>query len=148
MVTAHAADRDTATRALPYRYNNMSREELVIQFEELFLRLLAREHVDLYAAGLSYTFEVIAGTLLGASPGRERCFFDGVVGLRAQVKSPRKVEFQGEMWVGSDREQWKEPFRATAVDKRMTKQGICITLAVGSDRAEAELSSAFQSNSD
>jgi hypothetical protein len=126
----------------------MSQKELVTQFEQLFLRLLAREHVDLYAAGLSFMFEAIAGTLLGASPGREWCYFDGVVELRAQVKSPRKVEFRGEMWVGNDRNQWKEPFRATATDKRITKQGIWITLVVGSDRAEAELSSAFQPNSD
>jgi hypothetical protein len=53
----------------PLRYDNMSRIELATQFEQLFARLLAREHVDLYAAGLSYMFEAIAGTLLGASPG-------------------------------------------------------------------------------
>ena len=59
------------------------------------------------------------------------------------VKTSRKVEFQGEMWVGGDGTQWTEPFKTTVTDKSSTKQGIWVTITVGSDRGEGELFSSF-----
>ena len=121
----------------------MPRRDLAIHFEDVFKRLLARENVDLYAEDVSLMFEEIAATLLGPAPGREGCYFDGVDGLASTVKSPRQVQFTGEMWVGGNRTQWLEPLRATVTDKRCTKQGIWIVLWIGNDRAEGELSSMF-----
>jgi len=82
-------------------------------------------------------------SLLAAAPGREGCYFDGVDGLTSTVRSPRQVEFTGAMWVGRERSQWLEQFRATVTDKRSTKQGIWIIIWIGGDRAEGELSSLF-----
>jgi hypothetical protein len=121
----------------------MASRDLAIRFENVFRRLLSRERLDLYDEDMSFMFEVIATSLLGAYPNRKACYFDGVVDLTSTLKTPRKVEFNGEMWVGQDRAQWKERFRATATDKRSTKQGIWITVWVGADRAEGELWTAF-----
>ena len=74
---------------------------------------------------------------------RSVSYFDGVDGLASTVKSPRQVQFTGEMCVGGNRMQWLELFRATVTDKRCTKQGIWIVLWIGNDRAEGELSSMF-----
>ena len=121
----------------------MSQSKLASRFENLFQRLLARESIDLYAEDLSSMFEVLATNLFSGTPNREGCYFDGVVGLTSMLRSPRKVEFGGEMWIGRDRKQWREQFQATATDERSTKQGIWIVLQIGDDRAETELFSAF-----
>ena len=66
--------------------------------------------------------------------------FDGVSPMWVKRHSPRKLEFVGDMWllpVG------KQPFCLTVVDKRITNQGIWISLTVGEDTAEAELSRAL-----
>ena len=117
--------------------------DLAIRFEDVFRRLLSRERLDLYEEGMSVMFELIAENLLDQHSNRKSCYFDGVVDLTSTIKTSRKVEFNGEMWVGQDRAQWTEPFRATATDKRLTKQGIWITVWIGADRAEGELSTAF-----
>jgi hypothetical protein len=119
----------------------MSNQDLAIRFEDIFQRLLAREKVDAYENYLSGFFEFIATRLLGDLPSRKGHFFDGVVGLDATVKSVRQVGFQGEMWVGRNRDQWTEPFGATVTDKEITKEGIWIVLQVGADRAEGEVPS-------
>ena len=119
---------------------------LETQFENVFFRLLQREELDLYDLGVSFMFQIIAGRLMDAVPGREDHWYDGVVPLEARVRKLRQVEFTGEMWVGnSDKpsRQWKEKFRATVTGKRLTKQGIWLVLEIGDDRAEAELSRAF-----
>lgn len=117
---------------------------LANQFESVFQRLLSGETLDLYEQDLSFLFWVIATYLLAETPDREYCWYDGVDGLAANIRKLRQVEFNGEMWVGDDEgRQWKEEFRARVTDKRVTKQGIWITLWVGSSRAEGELSDAF-----
>ncbi|SRR5260370_1436841 len=119
----------------------MSRAELSKQFEDVFTRLLAGESDEPHAKTLSHAFEAMANTLLSHRGG----VFDGVSPLWSKRRSPRKVEFIGDMWIlnGRGRADTTEPFRATAVDKRITKQGIWIALSVGEDKAEAELSTAL-----
>jgi hypothetical protein len=117
----------------------MSPYDLEIRFEDIFQRLLARDPIDSYEIELSSLFEFIATRLLGDCPSRSGHYFDGVVRLSATVKASRQVEFQGEMWVGANRDQWTEPFEATVTDKRITKQGIWIVVQVGTDRSEGKL---------
>ena len=102
--------------------SNSHRAELTKRFEEIFMRLLAGEPDDPYASELSEIFETIAHTILSEGRGP----FDGVSPLWSKRRSDRKIEFIGEMWMlgGVSRGDTKEPFRATAVDKRITKQGI------------------------
>jgi hypothetical protein len=88
-------------------------------------------------------FEAIAANLLAEAPAREFMWYDGVNDLTANVKSKRQVEFKGEMWVADDKTQWKEDFRATVTDKRITRQGIWFIIWIGADRAEGELQTAF-----
>lgn len=123
----------------------MGRSNLIIHFQDVFEKLLDGEFVDLYAEDVSLMFQGIAHSLLGAVPGRERCYFDGVTGLTAKRKSPRQVQFDGDMWIGHDRDssQWTESFKAIVTDKRCTKQGIWVCLVIGEDRAEASLAEAF-----
>jgi len=122
------------------------RGDLASHFESVFQRLLSGEKLDLYAEDVSLMFEVIAAYLMAEVPDRDFHWYDGVVGLTSSVRTLRQVEFTGEMWVGDTgdgRKQWKEDFRATVTDKRVTKQDIWITLWIGLDRAEGKLSTAF-----
>ncbi len=121
----------------------MTNRTLALGFENVFQRLLFYEVVALDNPEVSSMFEVIANNLLGGSSARKGQYFDGAVGVVSTVKTSRKVEFQGEMWVGGDGTQWTEPFKTTVTDKRSTKQGIWVTITVGSDRGEGELFSAF-----
>lgn len=104
------------------------RRSLAERFEDVFQRLLAGEKLDLYEEDVSFMFEVIASYLFAEIPDRKRCWYDGVDSLTASIRKSRQIEFKGEMWVGDDRTQWTEDFRATVTDKRETKQGIWITL--------------------
>ncbi len=116
---------------------------LAESFESVFQRLLEGEKLDLYAENVSRMFEVIVAALLAEVPARKYYWYDGVVDLTAKVRKLRQIEFTGEMWVGDigdGRKQWKENFRARVTDKRSTKQGIWITLWLGADEAEGELS--------
>ena len=120
------------------------RRTLSNQFESIFQRLLSGETIDFYEQDLSFLFEVIATYLLAETTDREYCWYDGVANLTARVRKTRQVEFNGEIWVADDGGgMWKEDFRARVTDKRLTNQGIWITLWVGSSRAEAEVSDAF-----
>jgi hypothetical protein len=120
-------------------------DNIAKHFESIFQRLLAGETLDLYAEGVSSMFEVIAANLLAEVPERKLMWYDGVVGLTASVRKAHQVEFRGEIWVGDvgDTTQWKEDFRATVTDKRITKQGIWVILCVGADRAEGDLLTTF-----
>jgi hypothetical protein len=122
----------------------MPRLKLTDRFEDIFDRLLARETLETHENELSGMFEAIAANLLGGYPGRSGCYFDGVVGMTLIMGPPRKIELRGEMWVGRDQSQWTEPFSTTVVDKRSTKQGIWITISIGEDRAEGELTAALR----
>jgi len=124
----------------------MTSRTLALGFENVFQRLLFCEVVALDNPEVSSMFEVIANNLLGALPARKGQYSDGAVGLVSTVKTSRKVEFRGEMWVGRDGTQWTEPLLTTVTDKIFTKQGIWITIIVGSDRGEGELFSAFGVN--
>lgn len=119
------------------------RRNLANTFQSVFQRLLCNEKLDLYEEGVSSMFEVIAAHLFAETPDRKRCWYDGVDNLTASVRKACQVEFNGAMWVGDDRTQWKEDFRARVTDKRVTNQGIWITLWIGSDKAEGDLSTAF-----
>ena len=121
--------------------STMSNHDLALCFEDIFQRLLAREKLDAHAKNLSTCLEYIATRLLGDYPSRKGHYFDGAVGLAATVKSDRQVDFQGEMWVGGNHDQWTEPLLATVTDKRIAKEGIWIVLQVGTDRAEGEVTS-------
>jgi hypothetical protein len=111
--------------------------------DQIFNHILAGNRVEDYEKELSEIFEFVATRLLYNSPLRKGQYFDGVVGLVATVKTPRKAEFVGEMWVGANRDQWTEAFRATVTDKRTAKQGILIAIQVGADRADCEIMSLF-----
>ena len=118
----------------------------ITQFENIFFRLLKREELDFYDLGVSFIFQIIAGNLMDEVPGREWHWYDGVVGLEAQIRKARQVEFTGEMWVMNEdkgKDSGKEDFRATITDKRITKQGIWIVLQIGKDRVEGNLADAF-----
>lgn len=119
------------------------RRNLANHFENVFERLLSGETLDLYAERVSFMFEVIAANLLAELPERKGVYFDGVVPLSSAVRKSRQVVFTGKMWIGEDDRQWQEDFRATVTDKRITKQGVWITLCIGSDKAEGKLSAAF-----
>lgn len=121
----------------------MTSRALAAGFENMFQRLLFHESVALENPEVSSMFEIIANNLLGSSPARQGQYFDGAVGLVSTVKTSAKVEFQGDIWVGGNRTQWTEPFKTTVTDKRSTKQGIWVTITVGSDRGEGELFCAF-----
>jgi hypothetical protein len=104
------------------------------RFLEILERLLARQSVGPDAArDMSAVFEIVADRLLGQLPARKDSYFDGVVFETSQRKTSRKVEFTGEIWVGRGKEQWKERFAATVIDKRITKQGFWLRLRVGTD---------------
>lgn len=119
------------------------RLNLANQFQNIFERLLAGEKLDLCDADASFLFEVIATNLLSKTPERKDVYFDGAVNIISTLRKPRQAEFRGEMWVGGNQIQWKELFRAIVTDKRITKQGIWITIWVGSDKAEGDLFAAF-----
>jgi hypothetical protein len=121
----------------------MTSRELALGFENVFQRLLFYEVVALDSPEVSSMFEVIANNLFAGSPARTGHYFDGAVGVVLTVKTSRKVEFQGEMWVGGDGTQWTEPFKTTVTDRSSTEQGIWVTITVGSDRGEGQLFSAF-----
>jgi hypothetical protein len=117
----------------------MSRADLSKQFGDIFMRLLAGESDEPHAKTLSDAFEVMANTLLSHRGG----VFDGVSPLWVKRLSPRKIEFFGDMHVIGSQAKPVELFRATVVDKRITKQGIWIKLRISDDQAEAELSRAL-----
>ena len=119
------------------------------RFLRILEQLLAGESVGVDAArDLSVAFEIIAGRLFSELPQRKDCYFDGVLFETSQRKTSRKIEFTGEMWVGRGKEQWKERFAATVVDKRITKQDIWLKVRVGSDLADTELRSVFGRTAD
>jgi len=120
--------------------NNITR---ATSFRDIFFRLLAREKVNVDTPAVSLLFEVIANTLLRGLPQRSQQYFDGAVGVVSTIKSTRQIEFQGDMWVGTERDQWTESFRVTVTDKRVTKQGIWLIMKMGSDRGEGELMDCF-----
>jgi hypothetical protein len=117
----------------------MSCADLAKQFEDVFIRLLSGESDDPHTETLSVAFEVMANTLFPHRGGA----FDGVSPLWTKRRSPRKLEFIGDMHVLGHHAKPVESFRAKAVDKRITKQRIWLQLWVGEDHAEAELSKAL-----
>lgn len=115
------------------------------RFLQIIERLLARESVGVDAPKeMSAAFEIIAHRLFYKLPEREGCYFDGVLFETSQRRTSRKVEFTGEMWVGRGKEQWKERFAATVIDKRITKQDIWIQVRIGSHVGETELRLVFE----
>jgi hypothetical protein len=118
--------------------------DLTAKFTNIFERLLARENLADHEKELSGLFERIAQNLVGGSPDYSGCYFDGAGWMIATIHPPRRVEFRGEMWVGRNTNQWREPFHAKVVDKRSTRQGLWITLSVGKNRGEGETSAALQ----
>ena len=142
MNCADPAFRLPLPRAKSYA-NHMPRPTLTAQFEDIFRRLLAGGALAHFERDLSGLFEVITMNLLAGSVGRSGCYFDGVIGMTATSPSARTLQLHGEIWVGRDKSQWTEPFRAKIVDKTSTKQGIWITVWVGKDRAEGHLASAL-----
>ena len=124
----------------------MQSRSLALRFESVFQRLLLFEPVAFDTPEISSMFEVIATTLLAGAPGREDQYFDGAVGLTSKVKTSRKIEFQGDMWVGGEGTQWTEPLKATVTEKNekgSRKRRVWISISVGADRAVAELFAAF-----
>jgi hypothetical protein len=119
----------------------MARTNLTTKFECLFRSLLAGENLAHFEQDLSGLFEVIATRLLAGVGNRNECYFDGVSGMTVVSTSTRRLDVNGEMWVGRNRSQWTESFRATVVDKNSTKRGIWITVWIGEDRAEGEIAS-------
>jgi hypothetical protein len=105
---------------------------------ERFLEILDGREVDFYRDGMSADFERIAGVLLSVQrPGH---WYDGVVNPQLRRRKRRQIEFFGDMWVGDDsRSQWTEPFRAVVTDKRVTKEGVWISIRIGEYAAEADL---------
>jgi hypothetical protein len=122
----------------------MSHPNLTEWFQDIFQRLLAGEDFAHHQKDLSGLFEVIASNLFGEFPIYKGCYFDGFSGVTLTIQPPRALELLGEMWVGRDRDQWTESFRAKVVDKRGTRQGIWITVWLGENRAESESAFALQ----
>ena len=116
----------------------MPHPNLAEWFQDIFQRLLAREDFADHQKDLSGLFEVIASNFFRGFPAYRECYFDGFSGVTLTIHPPRTLELRGEMWVGRDRVQWTEPFRAKVVDKRGTKQGIWITIWIGENRVEGE----------
>ncbi|EEF57008.1 hypothetical protein [Pedosphaera parvula] len=122
--------------------------ELAKRFEQTIDRLHAHEPLDLHEKDLSALFEVIATRLFAALSHRSGCYFDGVSGMTSNIPSRRTIDFKGEMWIGRNRDQWTEPFHARIVDKRTTHQGLSITLTIGQDKAQGDLTSVLPPNED
>ena len=124
----------------------------ITQFENIFFRLLNGEKLDLYDLGVSFMFQIIATHLMAEVPERECHCYDGVAPLEGHVRKARQIEFTGEMWImdydNLPHRMWKEDFRATITDKRITKQGIWIVLQIGENRAEGNLEKAFGQTSE
>lgn len=105
-------------------------------------QLLAREKAA-DECDLGNIFEFLATRLFSDCPSRKGHYFDGVVGLESKMSERRKIEFQGEMWVGAGKDQWTEQFHAAITDMRITKQGFRIVMKIGEDRANGEVLSLF-----
>lgn len=116
---------------------------LADHFVNVFQRLISGEELDLYEEKVSSMFEIVAAQLFIDKPQRKFCWYDGVVGLTARVTKLHQVEFTGQMWVGDNKTQWKESFKVIVSDRPIAKQGISITLWVGTNRAEGEIAAAF-----
>ena len=116
----------------------MSHPNLSEWFLDIFQRLLVPEDFTHHQKDLSGLFEVITKNLFVESPTYKDSYFDGFSEPTLIVRAPRTIEVVGKMWVGRDRSQWTEPFRAKVVDERSTKQGIWITVWLGENRAEGE----------
>jgi hypothetical protein len=124
----------------------MQTRDLALNFESVFQRSLFLEKVALDTPEVSFMFEVIATNLLVGAPEREHHYFDGAIGLTSKVRASRTVEFQGEMWVGDENNQWTEPLKVTVTErneKGSSKRRAWITISVGADHATGELFSAF-----
>jgi hypothetical protein len=117
--------------------------DVAAQLAGIFQHVRAREKLTPYEQDLNGLFEILTTRMLSDLPHRRGQYFDGAVGLVATVRSPRKVVFEGEMWIGQNTEQWTEPFRFTITDKRITKQGLYLAVSVGCDKAEGDLASMF-----
>ncbi len=115
------------------------------EFENIFQRLVNSEEVDLCNPDVSLMFEVIATNLLRARQERDSVYFDGAVGITASKRKSRQIEFSGQMWVGQNLRQWKEPFRVLVTDKRITNQDITAKVWIGPDEGEGVLAVAFGS---
>lgn len=117
------------------------RKKLAAHFEDIFQRLLAGEKIDLDREDLH--FQLISRILFAGTPVGENTCFDGEANLSSTRRKPRQIEFTGEMWILGDKGDYKEPLRVRVTDKRITKQGILITIWIGSDKAEGDLETAF-----
>lgn len=118
-------------------------DNLADEFQKLFERLINRETIELNNPDRSLFFEVIAENLLKEVCRETGIYFDGAVSLASTIRKKNQVEFQGEMWIGENKTQWKETFRAIVTDKRITKQGIWIKIQLDSHTAEGNLQTAF-----
>jgi hypothetical protein len=105
-------------------------------------QLFEIEEMNPYRREVSQLFEIIAVNLLRELPHREDHWCDDVVELTARVRKAHQIEFNGAIFIGEGG-QGTFDFRAIVTDKRVTKQGIWITVWVGEDRVEGELSTAF-----
>ena len=122
----------------------MHHPDLAESFKDILGRLFAHEALADHERNLSGLFEVIATNLLEDSPNYRGCYFDGAVNITVAIRSPRTIEFQGDMWIADDCNGWIEPFRIKVVDKQITKQGIWITIWIGQDKGEGECAFALQ----
>lgn len=118
---------------------------------ETFHAILAREPWDHDHRDLGSFFEVAARRLFRATPGLESHLADGAIEIRAQRKGDHKVVFEGRIIFLTDAGDRQEPFRAAVVDKRITKQGIWLTMEIGKNlqhRAEGDVIDLMKSRED
>lgn len=71
-------------------------------------------------------------------------WYDGAVEIEWRRRKSAQVIVSGQMWVGDDQSQWKEPFKLTLTDMRGTKQDIIAVMKIGEYENDAKLLFAFE----
>ncbi len=108
-------------------------------FVNNFEKLLNGVKVDLYKSGLSSMFEYVCGTLFSNARDTD-IWYDGIVDIVINSRKKSQIELNGYMWVAkAQKTQWKETFHAIITDKRITKQGIWLSVNIGEYHAEGNI---------
>jgi len=103
--------------------------------------LLNGEKINSYREELSFFFTTIAQDLIDY-PLR----FEELTDLTSKSGKSRQIIVEGDILAEEDFGEWNdwlEPFKATVIDKRITKQGIWIKIWIGDYFGEGNLSEIF-----
>lgn len=102
-------------------------------------KLLLGEEVDLYESGISASFEYACSSLFESI--RERgIWYDGITNIEIRRRKRKQLELTGHIWVAKGAsKQWLESFHAVVTDKRVTKQGMWLSVDIGEYHSEGNI---------